>query len=84
MGTLNFELYQALKEANVSEETAKAAATAVASVAECPVRLSRVESDITVMKGDIQFLKSDMVLLKWMVGFNLAMTVGVFWKMMKV
>jgi hypothetical protein len=84
MGTLNFELYQALKEANVSEETAKAAATAVASVAESPVRLSRVESDITVMKGDIQFLKSDMVLLKWMVGFNLAMTVGVFWKMMKV
>jgi hypothetical protein len=32
----------------------------------------------------VQVLKSDMTLLKSMVGFDLAMTVGVFWKMMKV
>ena len=88
MATLNIELYEALKEAKVSDAMAKAAATAIA---EGPVRIGRVEDDISIMKGDIgtlkndvQVLKSDMLLLKWMVGFNLAMSVGVFWKTMKV
>jgi hypothetical protein len=84
MATLNLELYEALKEAKVSDATAKAAAVAIAAVAESPQRLGRIESDIDHLKTDVHMLKSDMLLLKWMVGFNLAMSVGVFWKMMKV
>jgi hypothetical protein len=83
MATLNIELYEALKEANLSDAAAKAAAVAIAPSRHrhrrAPVRVGKVEGDIAVIKGDIgtlkndvQALKSDMLSLKRMIGFNLA------------
>jgi hypothetical protein len=87
MATLNLELYEALKEAKVSDATAKAAVTAIA---EGPHRIARVEGDISTLKGDVSTLKTDMELvkrelhlMKWMIGFNLAATMAILWKLMK-
>lgn len=87
MATLNLELYEALKEAKVSDATAKAAATAIA---DGPHRITRVEGDISTLKTDVSALKIDMELvkrelhlMKWMIGFNLAATMAVLWKLMK-
>jgi hypothetical protein len=90
MTTLQVELYQALKEAKVSEETAKAAAVAAAAAQESPRRLDRVETDIKEIKGKLERLegdtfsiKADLNLVKWMVGFVLAACMSILWKMLK-
>ena len=57
------EIYDALIEAGASEEKARAAARAMTNY---ETRISKIESDIT--------------LLKWMVGFNLAMTVAILFR----
>jgi len=54
------KLYTALRDANVAEDKATAAAEEVASFEN---RLAKVNSDLLV--------------LKWMAGFNLAMTVAI-------
>lgn len=64
MGTMIFEVYDALKEAGATEEKAKKAAEALAAYEN---RFNKVESDLN--------------LLKWMVGFNLAMSAGILLKL---
>jgi hypothetical protein len=59
MAVMMGRLYAALREANVPEDKATAAAEEVAGFEN---RLGKVEGDLT--------------LLKWMVGFNLALTVA--------
>lgn len=63
MSTMIFEVYNALKEAGVSEEKAKAAAEALATYEN---RFAKINSDFT--------------LLKWMVGFNIALTITLLFK----
>jgi hypothetical protein len=70
MATMISEVYDALKEAGASEEKARQAAEAIAGY---ETRFGRIENDLTLLKGDV-------ALLKWMVGFNLAMTSAVLWK----
>jgi len=64
MSTMIFEVYDALKEAGATEEKAKKAAAEALAAYEN--RFNKVESDLN--------------LLKWMVGFNLAMSVGILLK----
>ena len=67
MSTMISEVYDALKEAGASEEKARKAAEAIAeAIASYENRFARLESDLT--------------LLKWMVGFNLALTVAILWR----
>ena len=67
MATMNSEVYDPFRAAGVPEEQARRAAEAISA-----------ESLPT--KTDIAALKLDLAVLKWMVGFNLAVTVAVLWK----
>jgi hypothetical protein len=87
MPTLDLELYEAQKEAKVSAAIAKPAVTAIA---EGSHTIARVEGDISTLKGDVSTLKIDMELvrrelhlMKSMIGFNLAATMAILWKLMK-
>jgi hypothetical protein len=80
MATLNLELYEALKEAKVSDATANAAATAIA---DNPHRLDRLESDVSTLKIDMELVKRELHLMKSMIGFNLVATMAILWKLMK-
>ena len=57
-------LYDALREAGVSQDKARAAAEEVATY---DSRLNKIEKDLAV--------------LKWMVGFNMAMTASIMFKL---
>lgn len=70
MATMISEVYDALKEAGASEEKARKAAEAIASYEN---RFSSFENRMVRIEGKID-------LLQWMIGFNLAMTVAVLWK----
>ena len=71
MGTVIRELYEALKEAGASEEKACAAAEQAANYED---RFSAIDRRFSTVDRDL-------MLLKWMVGFNLAMTTGVLFKL---
>ena len=45
-------------------------------------RFDRVDQRASKVEADIADLKSDMKLMKWMVGFNLALTTGVLAKLL--
>ena len=68
MSTMIIEVYTAFKKAGVPEEDAVAAAKALSD-------------DNLATKGDVQLLKTEMLLLKWMVGFNLAFTMAIVYKL---
>ena len=68
MSTMNIEVYNAFKKAGVPDEQAVAAAKAIVD-------------ESLASKADIQTLKTEMLLLKWMVGFNLAFTMAVVYKL---
>lgn len=70
MSTMISEVYDALKEAGASEEKARKAAEAIAAYEN---RFAKFEADLVAIRGELS-------LLRWMVGFNLAMTVAVLWK----
>ena len=69
MSMMNAELYDALLDAGAVEEKARAASQAVgdlsqlATKADIDKRLNKVEADIN--------------LLRWMIGFNLALTAAI-------
>lgn len=68
MSTMNIEVYHAFKKAGVPDEQATAAAKAIVD-------------ESLASKSDIQVLKTEMLLLKWMVGFNLAFTMAIVYKL---
>ncbi|AHF01962.1 integrase [Thiomicrospira aerophila AL3] len=68
MSTMNIEVYNAFKKAGVPDEQAVAAAKAIVD-------------ESLASKADIQTLKSEMLLLKWMVAFNLAFTMAILYKL---
>lgn len=70
MSLMISELYDALKEAGATEDKARAAASAVAQRED---RFDKIEIKLTIMEGKID-------LLKWMIGFNLAFSMAVVWK----
>lgn len=73
MSIMNTQMYDALIEAGTSEIKARAAAEVFGD----PKRLTTKE-DITTINENINLLKTvtnaEMNLLRWMIGFNLALT----------
>lgn len=65
------EVYEALRDAGVSEEKSRKAAEALTA-----------EQHAT--KSDVNELKVQMLVMKWMIGLNLAGTAGLFTMMMKL
>ncbi len=74
MSTMISEVYDALKEAGASEEKARKAAEALTNY---DTRLNKIESDLATFRAET---KGEFNLLRWMIGFNLAMTVAILWK----
>jgi hypothetical protein len=70
MSTMISEVYDAFKEAGASEEKARKAAEAVAGYEN---RFAKIDERFAIMDGRL-------VLLQWMIGFNLAMTIAILWK----
>jgi hypothetical protein len=70
MSTMISEVYDALKEAGASEEKARKAAEAIAGYEN---RFAKIDERFTIMDGRL-------VLLQRMLGFNLAMTIAILWK----
>jgi hypothetical protein len=68
------ELYDALLEAGASEAKATAAAEAMEGLRDEP-RLRAIEKDIASLLADVR-------LLKWMAGFNIALSVGILVKLL--
>ena len=76
MSTIIIEVYDAFKEAGVSEEKSVAAAKALADYER---HFIRIESDLTdvkaetkVVKAKIDVLDKEISMLKWMLGFGIA------------
>ncbi|MDQ3565729.1 MAG: integrase [Pseudomonadota bacterium] len=74
MTTMIREVYEALKEAGASEEKSAAAAEAIEGVRESE-RFRRLEAEISELKGEVN-------LIKWMLGFNLAVSTAVLFKLL--
>lgn len=76
MTTMIREVYEALKEAGVTEEKAAAAAEAIEEARD-ETRLRAIERDVADVKADIR-------LMKWMLGFLLALVVANLWMLIRL
>ena len=90
MARMIAEVYDALKSAGADEDKARAAATAVAGpweidhrVADLGTRMDRLEGRMDRLEGRMDRLEqrvakieSDLAVLKWMVGFAVALAVA--------
>jgi hypothetical protein len=74
MSAMISEGYDALKEVGASEEKARKAAEAIAGYEN---RFARIDERFAIMDGRL-------VLLQWMIGFNLAMTLAILWKVFSI
>lgn len=72
MSSLNIEIYDAFRAANVPDEQARKAALSINS---------EIKTESTNIKIDIAEIKSELKLLKWMIGFVLAFCVAILWKL---
>ena len=74
MARMIAEVYDALRSAGADDDKARAAATAVAEsdrdIAGVRLEVSGVRTELADMRGDVR-------LLKWMVGFTMALVLGV-------
>jgi len=84
MTTMIAEVYDALMAAGSPEDKARKAAEAVAGYEN---RFTTVDQRLAKMEGEFnqRFAKieGEIKLLTWMVGFNLAATVGVFFMLLR-
>lgn len=71
MSMMNTELYDALLSANVPEMKARKAAESI-------LRQDQVvtKSDLTEFRAEV---KAELLVLKWMVSINMALTMGLLW-----
>ena len=68
MAAMVYEAYDAFRSVGITEDKARHAAEAM-------------NNETTATKSDIFALKSDVAVLKWMVGFVLATVIAIFWKL---
>jgi hypothetical protein len=88
MSKMIFEVDDALREAGASEEKARKAAEALAGYENRFTQLDRAldaldrKLEQRFARVDERFAKTDgeMALLRWMIAFNLALTVAILWK----
>ena len=67
MSMMNMELYDALLSVNVPEIKARKVAMSISG------------HDQVAAKADTAEIKADIRVLKWMVGANMALTMGLIW-----
>jgi hypothetical protein len=84
MATMISEVYDALLEAGASEEKARKAAEAVAASDQ---RFAAMETRLVQLDGKFETfraeLKGEMAWVKWLLGINMVLTLGVLWKLLK-
>lgn len=84
MATMISEVYDALLDAGASEEKARKAAEAVAAYDQ---RFATLEMRLITLDGKVETfraeLKGEIAWVKWMLGTNLVLTLGVLWKLLK-
>lgn len=84
MTTMIAEIYDALLAAGSPEDKARKAAEAVAGYEN---RFTTIDQRLARMEGDFnqRFAKieGEIKLLTWMIGFNLAATIGVFFMLLR-
>lgn len=84
MATMISEVYDALLEAGASEEKARKAAEAVAAYDQrfgtLETRLAGLDGKLETLRAD---LKGEMAWVKWMLGTNIVVTLGVLWRLLK-
>ncbi len=76
MSTMITEVYEALKEAGVSDSTAIKASQAISQLNK-EDHLHFVQKQL--LKHQLK-TEGEFMLLRWMVGFNLAFTMAILWK----
>lgn len=86
------EIYDAPKSAGAPEDKARAAATAASGQWELDARLEQIDKRIDKVENRLERLEqrvgrieTDVAVLKWMVGFTLAMNVAILffvWQIM--
>ena len=69
-----FEVYQAFITAGVPHDQARQAAEALSS------ENLATKADIQLLDKRVDDVQAQLSLLKWMLGFNLAFTMAVLWK----
>jgi hypothetical protein len=74
MSTMITEVYTAIKELGVSEDKAVKAAEAISNVQ------TATKSDIAEVRHDMYRAEKELFLLRWMLGFNLAFTAAILWR----
>jgi len=81
---MNTDVYDALRAINVPEEHARRAAEALTKDVELAALATEVSRTRLELDGRITALQTHVdgrfLLLQWMVGFNLALTVAILWK----
>lgn len=77
MTTLNIDLLDALRAAGVEEDTARRAASTVLSLAD---KDQLVTKDL--LRAELAELKGALNTMRWMIGFNLAMSFGILGKLL--
>jgi len=81
MARMIAEVYDALRSAGADDDKARAAATAVAEsnrdIADLLLEMSGVRAETAEMRGDMR-------LLKWMVGFTMALVLGVLGSVLRI
>ena len=84
MTTMLSEVYDAFIEAGASEEKARKAAEAVAAYDQ---RFAALETRLITLDGKVETfraeLKGEMAWVKWMLGTNIVLTLGVLWRLVK-
>jgi len=80
MSTMIAEIYDAFKDAGVNDEKAKAAAKAVA---EYDNRFNRVDNELAVIKAEIVAAKSEVTVIKWLMGISIALTISILSLLLK-
>jgi hypothetical protein len=87
MAQMVSEVYDALRSVNVPEDKARKAAEALA-VPDMgkvyDIRFDKIDSDIAVLKAEVAALKTDVTLMKWMLGIVLAMSAGILARLLFV
>lgn len=76
MTTMIREVYEALKEAGASEERSVSAAAAIEDL--------RDESRLRSIEREIAEVKADVRVVKWMLGFLLALGVANLWLLIRM
>ena len=74
MATMISEVYQAFVTAGVPHDQARQAAEALSA------ENLATKADIKLLDKRIDSVQAQINLLKWMVGFNLAFTMAILWK----